>query len=102
MAQLAIIDAYQAFMDTVQPYVSITNEEDYSAALDSLEQVLESASDTLDDSLNPLINMLSHAIEQYEAKDTELMAFVAEAEGLPADIALVRTLMSQHQLTGSD
>jgi len=102
MAQLAIVDAYEAFMATAQPFVNITNDEDYSAALDALEQVLESANDTLDDPLNPLIDMLSHAIEQYEAQDDELMAFVAEAAGMPADIALLRTLMSQHQLTGSD
>ena len=46
--------------------------------------------------------MLSHAIEKYESRDDELMAFVAEAEAIPADIALLRTLMRQHKLTGSD
>ncbi|MGE4417136.1 MAG: type II toxin-antitoxin system HigA family antitoxin, partial [Marinobacterium sp.] len=47
-------------------------------------------------------DMLSHAIERYESQDEELMAFIGEAETLPADIALLRTLMSQHHLTGSD
>lgn len=102
MTQLAIIDAYQEFLITAKPFVNIINEEGYNKTLDTLEQVLESASDTLDDPLNPLIDILSHAIEQYEAKDEELMAFVSEAEGLPADLALVRTLMDQHKLTGSD
>ena len=46
--------------------------------------------------------MLSHAIEAYESQDQELLAFVAEAEGIPADIALLHTLMRQHKLTGSD
>lgn len=102
MTQLALIDAYQEFMSTAQPFVNLTNEEDYNAALDALEQILESASDTQDDPLNPLIDMLSHAIEKFESQDEELMAFVGEAEGLPADIALLRTLMSQYKLTGSD
>jgi len=102
MTQLALIDAYQSFMTTAQPFVNLVNEADYSEALDVLEQVLESAGDTLDDPMNPLIDMLSHAIEKYESQDEELMAFVTEAEGIPTDIALLRTLMSQYQLTGSD
>jgi HTH-type transcriptional regulator/antitoxin HigA len=102
MGQLAIVDAYQAFMATAQPLINIETDEQYEATLETLEQVLESASDTLDDPMNPLIDMLSHAIERYESQDEELMAFIGEAETLPADIALLRTLMSQHHLTGSD
>lgn len=102
MGQLAIVDAYQAFMATAQPLINIETDEQYEAALGTLEQILESASDTLDDPMNPLIDMLSHAIERYESQDEELMAFIGEAETLPADIALLRTLMSQHHLTGSD
>lgn len=102
MTQLPLIDAYQSFMTTAQPFVSIGNEEDYHVTLTTLEHILESASDTQDDPLNPLIDMLSHAIEEYEYKDKELMDFVSESNKLPADIALLRTLMSQYKLTGSD
>ncbi|MBT00231.1 MAG: transcriptional regulator [Oceanospirillaceae bacterium] len=102
MGQLAIIDAYQAFMETAQPLINIETQEQYEATLETLEQVLDSAGDTLDDPMNPLIDMLSHAIERYESRDEELLAFIDEAESLPADIALLRTLMSQHRLTGSD
>ncbi|SFM14088.1 helix-turn-helix domain-containing protein [Marinobacter zhejiangensis] len=102
MAQLAIVDAYQTFMATAQPLINIDTDEQYEAALETLEQVLESASDTLDDPLNPLIDMLSQAIARYESRDEELVAYVAEAGTVPADIALLRTLMKQHHLTGSD
>jgi len=102
MRQSALFNAYLSFMDTAQPFVSIANKADYVQALNALEQALESADDTPDDPMNSLIDMLSHAIEKYESQDEELMAFVAEAEGLPADISLLRTLMSQHKLTGSD
>ena len=102
MTQLALFNAYLSFMDTAQTFVNITNEADYSRALNALEQAFESADDTVDDPMNPLINMLSQAIEKYELRDKELVAFVAEAEGLPADLSLLRTLMSQHKLTGSD
>lgn len=102
MTQLALIDAYKSFMTTAQPFMNIANEADYGNALDALEQVLESASDTQDDPLNPLIDMLSQAIEKYESQDDALMTFVSESEKLPADITLLRTLMHQHRLTGSD
>jgi len=102
MTQLALIDEYQSFMSIAQPLVNITNEADYHAALEALEETLETASDSVDDPFNPLIDMLSHAIEKYEAQDDQLMSFVGEAEGTPTDIALLRTLMREHQLTGSD
>ena len=102
MTQLALIDEYQSFMSIAQPLVNITNETDYHAALEALEETLEAASDSVDDPFNPLIDMLSHSIEKYESQDDELIAFVAEADRMPADIALIRTLMRQHELTGSD
>lgn len=102
MARSALINAYESFMTTAKPFVSITNEVDYDEALKALEHALESASDTLDDPMNPLIELLSLAIEKYESRDSELATFVSESEGMPADIALLQTLMSQHKLTGSD
>jgi len=102
MAQLAILDPYQTFMATAQPLINIDTDEQYEVALETLEQVLESVSDTLDDPLNPLIEMLSQAIARYESRDEELVAFIAEADAVPADVALLRTLMKQHHLTGSD
>lgn len=102
MAQLALVDACHAFMTTARSFMIITNEGEYNVALEALEQIMESSNDTLDAHLNPLIDMLSHAIEQYESQDDEVMAFMTEADGVPTDIALLRTLMIQHTLTGSD
>jgi len=102
MAQLAIINAYEEFMTTAQAYVDIETESAYQEALDTLEMILDSANDSLDEPLNPLINMLSNAIERYEMQDQELAAFVAESNSLPSDIALLKTIMKNHNLTGSD
>ncbi|MGS2722139.1 helix-turn-helix domain-containing protein [Porticoccus sp. GXU_MW_L64] len=102
MAQAALIDAYQDFMHIAQSYLIIRNEADYEGAVQTLEEILEEASDTVDDPLNPLIELLSQAIESYESQDAELVAFLEEAESIPTDIALLRSLMQQHQLTGSD
>jgi HTH-type transcriptional regulator/antitoxin HigA len=102
MAQLAIIDAYERFMTTAHSFVNIESESDYKGALEALETIFESANDELDDPLNPLIDLLSHAIERYESQDQELLAFIAESEGITTDIALLQALMQHHELTGSD
>lgn len=97
-----VIKAYRTFIDVAWPYLYITNEEDYQESLDLLESILESSQDSKDDPLNPLINLLSRAIERYESGDDKVKIFVEEADDIPKDIALLRTLMSQHRLTGSD
>jgi HTH-type transcriptional regulator/antitoxin HigA len=102
MTHSALVNAWQTFMLTANPHLNIGDEQSYYSALETLEQLLESCDDNEDDPLNPLIDMLASAIEKYESQDDELMAFVNEAQGLPADIALLKTLMRQHQLTGSD
>jgi len=102
MAQLALIDAYQEFMEAAHGYVNIQSEDDYNEALVALEEILESSNDSTNDPLNPLIDMLSRAISQYEMQDEELASFVSESNGIHPDLALVRELMKQHRLTGSD
>ena len=97
-----LVKAYNTFRTRARPFINIENEEEYNEALDALEKILETTNDSVDEPLNPLIDMLSNAIERYENKDEELMAFVAEAEGLPADIALLKTIMANYGLTGSD
>lgn len=97
-----IMRAYGTFIDAAWPYVHIVNEEDYMEALEFLEDLLESAHDSEKDPLNPLIEMLTVAIERYESTDQQLNEFLEEAERYPNDIALLRTLMTQHQLTGND
>ncbi len=102
MTQLALVNAYEVFMQTAHSYVQLSTEADYVAALATLEEILEAANDTADDPLNPLIELLSQSIETYESQDSELTVFLEEAESIPADVALLRTLMQQHDLTGSD
>ena len=102
MINFAIVEAYQDFMATALPLINIETEAQYEQALETLESVLESAEDTLDDPLNPLIDMLSQAIERYESRSESVVAFDEDAKLLPVDVALLRTLMRQHRLTGSD
>ena len=82
MGQAALIDAYNQFMKTARSYVELRSEDDYQQALTTLEELLESAEDTVDEPLNPLIDMISNSIEAYEAQDDELMEFVIQAESV--------------------
>lgn len=89
-------------LDTNWPYVHIVNEEDYQKTMDLLENLLESFSDTEDNPINPLIELLSMAVERYESDDKQIKTFIKEADSYPNNIALLRTLMGQHNLTGND
>ena len=102
MAQVALIDAYETFMQTAHQYVNLSTEEEYEVALKTLEEILIVASDTQGDPLNPLIELLSQAINEYEMQDKALATFLEEADNIPTDVALLRTLMRQQGLTGSD
>ena len=99
---MKIIDAYQDFIAIAGKYTNIENERVYNEALEALEYALESAGDTLDDPMNPLIDMLSNSIDKYESRDEGVIAFVEEAEGQAKDLAVLRTLISQYKLTGSE
>ncbi len=81
--------AYEQFYTQARSYVNITNEDKYHATLEALEEALESASDTKNDPLNPLIDMLSHAIREYESRDDEVVEFVEEAEGMSPRYCIV-------------
>ena len=102
MGQAALINAYDQFMETARHYVDLRSEDDCQQALVALEELLESAEDTADEPLNPLIDLISNAIEVYEAQDDELTEFVARAEDIPVDVALLRTLKENYNLTNSD
>jgi len=101
MAEFAIISAYEEFMLTAHNFVNIECESDYQGALEVLENLLESANDVPNDALNPLIDMLSKAIENYEFQDHSLYHFVEECENEKTDISLLKMLMINHNLTGS-
>lgn len=102
MAQRALVDAYDQFLETARQYVCLETESDYNEALVTLEDILEASEDTQDNSLNPLIDMISRSIAAYEEKDLDIAKFVSESEDVPCDVALLKSLMRSHNLTGVD
>lgn len=102
MALNIIQDKYEEFAHVAAPLLHITNESEYMQALAVVEALLDQASDDSQDTLNGLIELVSRAISAYEAKDSELIAFDKACEDVAPDVAVLRLLMSQHQLTGAD
>lgn len=97
-----ILDAYQVFADKAAPYLHIKDEEHYEEALSLIETLMEQAGDDATDPLNGLIELLSHAVADYEDQQESLTAFEIEAESVPPDVAMLRLLMEQHRLGTAD
>ena len=97
-----IQDKYEEFAQLAAPLLNISNEAEYEEALAVIETLLEQASDDPRDTLNGLIELISRAIAVYEAEDPALVQFEKDADVAAPDVAMLRLLMTQHQLTGSD
>jgi len=102
MTALAFKDACLNFARAAAPYYHITDNRHYEEALELIENLLEKAEDSPGDPLNAVIEMLSHAIEVYENKDDVLAAFEKRVTDQPADLAMLRLLMDQHDLGTAD
>ena len=51
---------------------------------------------------NILIDIISNAVSEYERQMPDVQQFELDAYEGPADIAMLRLLMDQHNLTGTD
>lgn len=95
-------NAFRDFSNIASPFLNLKDEAHYLAALELIEDLLQEAEDTLDEPLNPVIKMLSQAIETYENQDDKLAAFEKEAKLLASDISVLRLIMDQHALGVDD
>lgn len=98
----ALKSSYQTFAKAASPYLHIRNETQYKRTLEFLEELLEEAEDNVQDPLNGLIELLSHAISHYEERVQKLQIFEKRAHKGPSDVAMLRLLMEQHQLGVAD
>lgn len=104
MSQIAevIKSSYQQFSEVARDYINIKDDEHYQESLAFIEELLEEAEDGKDDSINGLIEIIAHAIERYESKDPDIVQFEQEAMSVGSDVAVLRLLMQQYNLTGAD
>jgi len=101
-AEAAFKAACHHFAEAAAPYLPIRDDAHYEEALALIESLLEEAEDAADNPLNAIIDMLGRAIERYENRDDEMVAFEQRTLEQPADLALLRLLMAQHGLGTAD
>ncbi len=102
MNTLAFKTACHDFAQVAAPYLHIKDAGHYEETLVLIESLLEEMEDGADDPMNAVIDLLAHSIENYENKNKALADFETRAMELPADLAVLRLLMDQHNLGTAD
>jgi len=92
-----IIDQARALFEKAGFIARIRNERDYEQALALMDELIEDY-----DRNRPLIEVLSNAIERWEASADEFAEFNRQVESMDDGLAVLRLLMDQYGLTGSD
>jgi len=96
MLPSACIQIRQALTEV--PFLThISNQADYDNALSLMDELIDDY-----DTNAPLIEILSVSIERWESQSDEFAAFNAELATIDTGLALLRTLMSQHNLGVAD
>lgn len=94
----AEINKAAAALFAVAPFVeAIRNDEQHVAALAFIEDLMDT-----DDVGNPLFEIVADRIKAYEDTAPEYAEFNARIAALPGGLAVLRTLIDQHNLTLSD
>ena len=90
--------AFEEFAGIAAPVLNIQDDDHYTAALGLIDALMAEASDSPDEPLNAMIELLAKAIAAYESEDEALAGFEARAQTGPADVAMLRLIMDQHGL----
>lgn len=93
---------YLVFAKSANTILHIKNDNDYEAALQVVEMLLQEAKYDEHDPLNGLIDIVSNAIEVYERGSPEFKDFYKKLHEEEQDIAVLRLLMDQHNLGVAD
>lgn len=102
IAEQVILNKFNDFTKVAAPILSLKDEHAYGDALTMIEHLMESVGDHRNKPENILIGLLARAIEEYEAKDAGISDFVYQSMEGQGDVALLRLIIDQQQLTLSD
>ena len=102
MSQATVLQSVTNFAQEAEPFTHIKNEEDYQGALEVINSLMETAEDDPNSPLNWAIEGFAKAITSYENQLTEVQEFEAAVASTPTDIRMLRLLMEQHELKGTD
>lgn len=90
------LEAAEALKTAVPFLAGNTGEKEYLEALELVEYLL------VNDPTNPLLDLVTLKISEYENTLPEIIAFREKMNAQASGIAVLRTLMDQYQLNQSD
>ncbi|TGC01755.1 helix-turn-helix domain-containing protein [Escherichia sp. E2661] len=90
------VKATRELVNAVPFLGSSDSEDDYREALELVEFLIE------EDDTNPLIDFLASRIAEYENNHEKFAEFDKAVAAMPVGVALLRTLIDQHNLTYAD
>ena len=96
-----LTNSFLGFAHEASNILHIKNKKNYEEALEIIEHLFNEASDTIDDPLNDLIDIISKSIERYESSQINIINFDKKADDLNQEVSVLRVLMEQHNLTVS-
>lgn len=102
ISESTILNKFIDFTRVAAPILTLNDNEAYEDALNMIEHLMESVGDDRDKPENLLISLLAKAINDYESSDQNISEFVNNAMEGRNDIAILRLIIDQHQLTLSD
>ena len=102
MSQATVIQSVTNFAQEAEPFTHIENDEAYQGALAVVSNLMEAAEDDPNSPLNWAIEGFAKAIASYENQLSEVQDFEAAVESTPVDIRMLRLVMEQHELNGTD
>jgi len=91
-----------SFAKAADPLMHIKNNATYEKALAFVSALMDRAPDDPNSTLNGIIETISKSISEYENTLESVQEFEKAALEIPADIAMLRLLMDQHELNGTD
>jgi HTH-type transcriptional regulator/antitoxin HigA len=90
------------FAEEVDAYTHVKNEAMYEKALEMVSKLMDIAPDDPTSTLNNIISSIAKSISIYEDTLEDVKAFEKAVSDMPADISMLRLLMDQHELNGTD
>ncbi len=91
-----------SFAKAVDPITHIKNNATYEKALVFVSALMDRAPDDPNSALNGIIETISKSISEYENTLESVQEFEKVVSDMPADISMLRLLMDQHELNGTD
>ena len=91
-----------SFAEAADQITHIKNNATYEKALAFVSALMDRAPDDPNSTLNGIIETISKSISEYENTIESVQAFEKAVSDMPEDISMLRLLMDQHDLNGTD